>query len=101
MRLAENLRAIVSQRLLPRADDRGMVVAAEVMIATATIRQIIADPSQGSIRDTIEQSKLHYRMQSFDQHLIDLLQRGAIRRETALAAATSSADLQRALLLDT
>lgn len=101
MRLAENLRAIVSQRLLPRADDRGMVVAAEVMIATATIRQIIADPSQGSIRDTIEQSKLHYRMQSFDQHIIDLLQRGAIRRETALAAATSAADLQRALLLDT
>ena len=97
LRLAESLRAVVSQRLLPAADGKGMVLAAEVMIVTGTIREIIRDPSQGSIRDAIEAGGQHYHMQSFDQHLTDLLRAGQISMGTAMSAATNPSDLQRNL----
>jgi hypothetical protein len=48
VRLSENLVAVVSQRLLPRKDGVGRVVAAEVMIVTATIRDAILDRRRSS-----------------------------------------------------
>jgi len=96
-RLADNLKATVSQRLLPRADGQGRVVAMEIMIVTGMVHEIIRDPRAGSLKDTIEKGRTQYGMQSFDQHLTDLYREGAITLETALAAATNRADFERAL----
>jgi twitching motility protein PilT len=96
-RLAENLRATISQRLLPRSDGTGLVAACEVMIVTGSIREVILDPEQGSIKDLIEQGRQHHNMQSFDQHLTDLYTAGVITKDVALEAATNAADFERNL----
>src|SRR5512133_1836039 len=95
VRLAETLHAVVSQRLLPRADGHGRVVAAEVMIVTATIRDLILEGEKISeIRDYIAEGREQYGMQTFDQHLSDLVQQGQVTFEVALAAATRPSDFQ-------
>lgn len=97
LRLSENLRATISQRLLPRADGNGMVVAVEVMICTGTVREVIAQRLKGSLIELIEQGREQYHMQSFDQHLAELYTQGAITREIALQAATNPSDFARRL----
>jgi twitching motility protein PilT len=97
LRLAENLRATISQRLLPRADGRGMVAAVEVMICTGTVREVIAQRIEGSVRDLIEQGRDQYEMQSFDQHLADLYAQGRITRDVAMQAASNPSDFARRL----
>jgi twitching motility protein PilT len=97
VRLAENLRATISQRLLPRADGKGMVVAVEVMICTGSVREVIAERIEGSIKDLIEQGRDQYHMQSFDQHLVELYTQGLITREVALQAASNPSDFVRRL----
>ena len=95
VRLAETLHAVVSQRLLPRADGHGRVVAAEVMIVTATIRDLILEGEKiGEIRDYIAEGREQYGMQTFDQHLSDLVQSGEVTFDVALAAATRPSDFQ-------
>jgi len=95
VRLAETLHAVVSQRLLPRADGHGRVVAAEIMIVTATIKDLILEGEKiGEIRDYIAEGKEQYGMQTFDQHLGDLVQSGEVTFEVALAAATRPSDFQ-------
>jgi twitching motility protein PilT len=92
LRLAESLHAVVSQRLLPRASGTGRVVAAEVMIVTAAIRDLITEGRVGEIRDFIEEGRTQYGMQTFDQHLADLVRSGDITYEVALEAATRPSD---------
>ncbi len=95
VRLAETLHAVVSQRLLPRADGHGRVVAAEVMLVTSTIRELILDGEKiNEIRDYIAEGREQYGMQTFDQHLGDLVQSGDVTFEVALAAATRPSDFQ-------
>jgi twitching motility protein PilT len=99
-RLADNLKATISQRLLRRRDGQGRVVAMEIMVSTLSVREMIKDPSRTwEIKDYIERSRDMYGTQSFDQHLIELYQAGVISLETAKAAATNPADLERALYL--
>ncbi len=98
IRIAENLAGTISQRLLPRADNRGRVVAIELMIVTKTIQEYIKDPSRtAELKDAIEKGRGQYGMQSFDQHLIQLYQNGFITLETAKSAATNPSDFERAL----
>jgi twitching motility protein PilT len=93
MRLAESLRAVVAQRLLPRLDGKGVVPAVEVMVATLAVQECIRDEARtGELGDHIAKGR-HHGMQSFDQHLLQLLQQGAISKEIALTAASSPADL--------
>ena len=94
IRLAESLHAVVSQRLLPRADGKGRAVACEVMIVTPTIRDLIIENRVGEIRDYIADGHVQYGMQTFDQHLTELVNNGEIEFETALAAATRPADFE-------
>ncbi len=94
MRLAESLHSVVSQRLLPRANGEGRVVACEVMIVTPTIRDLIIDNRVGEIRDYISDGHVQYGMQTFDQHLTQLVNDGEIAFETALGAATRPADFE-------
>src|SRR5688500_15685815 len=92
LRLAESLHSVVSQRLLPRAEGKGRVVAAEVMIVTAAIRDLIAEGRVGEIRDFIAEGRTQYGMQTFDQHLHDLVHAGEVSYEVALGAATRPSD---------
>jgi twitching motility protein PilT len=95
IRLAESLHAVISQRLLPRADGQGRIVATEVLIATPTIRDLILDGKRiGEIREYIEEGRDQYGTQSFDQHLADLVNSGAVTFDVALAASTRPADFQ-------
>ena len=93
IRLAESLEAVVSQRLLPRADGKGRVPAVEVMIATPLIRDLILDESRtGSLREAIADGHDQYGMQTFDQHLMQLVREGMVAYDVAVAAATRPAD---------
>ena len=97
-RIADNLKATISQRLLPRADGKGRAVALEIMIVTKTVQEDIRDPSRtDGIKDAIEKGRQQYGMQSFDQHLTDLYRANIITLETAVHAATNPSDFERAL----
>jgi len=97
-RLADTLRATVSQRLLPRASGKGRVPALEIMINTTTIAAYIREADKtGEIKDYIEKSAATMGTQSFDQHLATLLRAGEITEAVAMEAATNAADLQRAM----
>jgi twitching motility protein PilT len=98
LRLSETLLAVISQRLLQRADGKGRAVACEIMRQTKTIQECIADPDKiHMIKEYIEKGRELYKMQSFDQNLTDLYRAGTITLETAKSAATSSADFERNL----
>jgi twitching motility protein PilT len=95
IRLSETLTSVVSQRLLPRADGNGRAVAAEILIVTPAVRDMIADGRRiGEIHDYIEDGRDQYGMQTFDQHLSDLVHDGTVTFETAVAAATNPSDFQ-------
>jgi twitching motility protein PilT len=95
IRLAESLKAVISQRLLPRADGKGRAVAAEIMIVTPAIRDLILDGTRmGEIKDFIEEGKEQYGMQSFDQCLQDLVMNGDVTFETAKMAASNPSDFE-------
>lgn len=94
VRLAESLHAVISQRLLPRKDGNGRVAALEIMIVTPTIRDVMLDRDRvGEIRDFIAAGRAQYGMQTFDQHLEQLVQDDTIELQVALAAASRPSDL--------
>jgi len=98
IRLAENLRATMSQRLLPRADGEGMVVAVELMKVTGTIEDAIRKPElTPTLKDIIEKSREQYGMVSFDQSLTDLYKGELITLDTAKRYSTNASDFERAL----
>jgi len=93
IRLSETLQAVISQRLLPRLDRSGRVVACEVMVVTGTIRDCIRDPERvPEILDLIEEGHEHYGSQTFDQHLMELVRSKLVDFEVAKAAATNPSD---------
>jgi twitching motility protein PilT len=97
-RLADNLRATISQRLLPRSDGKGRVVALEIMVVTGTVQEWLMDMDKPStIRDIIEKSRDQYGMQTFDQCLTDLYKGGLVTLEVAKASASQPGDFVRAL----
>ncbi|MHB8765686.1 MAG: type IV pilus twitching motility protein PilT, partial [Deferrisomatales bacterium] len=101
LRLAENLKATVSQRLLTRKGGKGRVAALEILRMTKTLEECIKDPQRThEIKDVIEAGRDTYGTQSFDQHLMDLFNRGTIDFETARSAATNPSDFERAVLLN-
>ena len=95
VRLAETLTAVVSQRLLPKREGGGRVAALEIMMVTPTIRDLMLDKDRiGEIRDFIADGREQYGMQTFDQHLTDLVTRGEVEFEVALAASTRPSDFE-------
>jgi twitching motility protein PilT len=88
--LARVLRAAVSQRLLPRADGKGRVLAAEVLISTPYVRDCIADRDKtGGIPGAIAAGTSEYGMQTFDQSILGLCQDGLVTVEEALRWVTN------------
>jgi len=99
-RLADNLKAVVSLRLLPNKKQDGRVPAVEIMRSTRTIQECIKDPARAAqITEFIGRGQTD-GMQTFDQHLLDLLRANKISLETALAAASNPADFQTRLELE-
>ncbi len=94
LRLAESLHAVVSQRLLPRADGKGRAVACEIMVNTPTIRDLILQQNVGDIRDFMAEGRDQYGMQTFDQHLAEMVTSGIVSFDVALAASTRPADFE-------
>ena len=90
IQLSAVLKAIVSMRLLPRADGLGRVPAIEVLISTAYIRDCVENKEKTKlIRDAINQGTSQYGMQTFDQSLYLLYKNGLITLEEALRRATN------------
>jgi twitching motility protein PilT len=90
LQLAATLKAVISQRLVPRADNTGRAPAVEVMITTAYIRDCIINPDKTRlIRDAIAAGVSQYGMQTFDQSLYDLYTKQVITYEEALLRASN------------
>jgi len=101
-RLADCLAAVVSQRLVKRADRRGRIAACEILVATDAIRECIRDPSKTVNIRSFQENGESYGMQTFDQHIIQLFADGVLDRETARLAATSPSNFDRLVaILDT
>ncbi len=92
--LAQVLKAIVSQRLVPTADGKARVPAAEILIATERVKDLISDPQKTwEIRQAIHEGSIHYGMQTFDQCLYTLYKSSMITYDEAMRQATNSNDL--------
>jgi twitching motility protein PilT len=99
-RLADNLKAVVSLRLLPNKKQTARVPAVEIMRATRSIQECIRDPGKTQdINDYIAKGRPE-NMQTFDQHLLDLLRANKISVETAMAAASNPTDFKTKLALE-
>ncbi|HET8541729.1 MAG TPA: type IV pilus twitching motility protein PilT [Anaeromyxobacter sp.] len=93
LQLGSVLKAVISQRLVPRADGKGRVPAIEVLLATARVRELVEDKDRTKeIPDAIAQGHVTYGMQTFDQSLMALLKGGMISYEEALRQATNPDD---------
>jgi twitching motility protein PilT len=90
LQLASVLKAVVSQRLLPRVDGKGRAAAAEVMISTPFIRDCIVDKDKTNlIHGAIGSGTSQYGMQTFDQSIFGLVQQGLVTYEEALRWASN------------
>ncbi|MHA1569799.1 MAG: type IV pilus twitching motility protein PilT, partial [Alphaproteobacteria bacterium] len=91
--LAAVLKAIVSQRLVARADKQGRVPAVEVLVTNARVRECIRDMKKTSdIPDLMKQSFTTYGMQSFDMSLLGLVQKKLVTVDEAMEQATNPGD---------
>src|SRR5574344_2960168 len=91
--LSLNLRAMISQRLLPRQGSKGRVAALEVMLNTPLIADLIAKGDVVEIKEIMKKSR-ELGMQTFDQSLFDLYESGAVMYEDALRNADSVNDVR-------
>ncbi|NND80822.1 MAG: PilT/PilU family type 4a pilus ATPase [Gammaproteobacteria bacterium] len=93
-KLAHNLRVIVTQRLLPRAEGAGRCVACEVLTVTPLARELIVDPLRiKEVKDLIKGGDKVEGMLHFDEHLEQLVRDEVITEEVALTNASSATDL--------
>ncbi|MEF8727394.1 MAG: PilT/PilU family type 4a pilus ATPase [Accumulibacter sp.] len=93
MDLSLNLRALVSQRLLPKKDGKGRVPAIEIMLNSPLISDLIFKGQVQEIKDVMKRSR-ELGMQTFDQALFDLYEAGLITYTDALRNADSLNDLR-------
>ncbi|QEH38699.1 Twitching mobility protein [Aquisphaera giovannonii] len=84
--LANTLQAVLAQRLLPRADGKGLVLACEIGIATPAVRKRIREGEPHLLFSEMQMGRKH-QMQTIDMALLDLYQRGEISYDTALSNA--------------
>ncbi|HMK13390.1 MAG TPA: PilT/PilU family type 4a pilus ATPase [Burkholderiales bacterium] len=93
MDLSLNLRAFVSQRLIPRKEGKGRVAAVEIMLNSPLISDLIFKGEVQEIKEIMSRSR-ELGMQTFDQSLYDLYESGQISYEDALRNADSVNDLR-------
>jgi twitching motility protein PilU len=93
MDLSLNVRAFISQRLIPKRDGKGRIAAMEVMLNSPLISDLIFKGAVDEIKEIIKKSR-ELGMQTFDQSLFDLYENGEISYEDALRNADSINDLR-------
>ena len=93
MDLSLNIRALVSQRLIPKKDGKGRVAAVEVMLNSPLIQDLIFKGEVHEIKGIMAKSR-ELGMQTFDQHLFDLYEQGLVSYEDALRNADSVNELR-------
>src|SRR5438067_8040869 len=93
LQLGAVLKAVVSQRLVPRADGKGRVAAVEVLVVNSRVREMIEDKDRTKeITQAISQSYTTYGMQTFDQSLMSLFKQNIITYEEALRQCSNPDD---------
>ena len=99
MDLSLNLKALVSQRLMPKQDGKGRVAAVEIMINSPLISDLIFKGDVSEVKEIMKKSR-NAGMQTFDQALFDLYEANAITYEDALRNADSLNDLRLQIKLN-
>ena len=99
MDLSLNLRAMVSQRLIPRQDGKGRTAAVEIMLNTPLISDLVFKGEVSEIKEIMKKSR-NLGMQTFDQALFDLYEANIITYEDALRNADSLNDLRLQIKLN-
>jgi len=95
LQLGAVLRAVVSQRLVPKADGRGRFPAVEILLVTHLVRELVEDKDRTKeIADAISKGHQQYGMQTFDQSLMFALKKGLVTFEEALRQATNADDFK-------
>ncbi|MEO7428769.1 MAG: PilT/PilU family type 4a pilus ATPase [Acidimicrobiales bacterium] len=95
--LVSVLRGIACQRLLERADGKGRVVAAEVLVGTAKVVDVIADGARAGELERVLADGQYHGMQTLDQALLERVRDGLISMRDALAASSNPEDLRIAM----
>ena len=99
MDLSLNLRAMVSQRLIPKQDSKGRAAVVEVMLNTPLISDLIFKGDVSEIKEIMKKSR-NLGMQTFDQALFDAFENNVITYEDALRNADSVNDLRLQIKLN-
>jgi twitching motility protein PilT len=87
-RIGDALQGVIAQRLLPRRDATGQVLAVEILIASGTVRESIKRPENNpGLNELMEKGVHPYGMQTFAMHMKQLVQQGVIDKDTARVAA--------------
>ena len=95
LQLASILKAVISQRLIPRADGKGRVPALEILRNTARIKELIIDKDRTrEIPDAIARGFTSYGMQTFDQSIMQLYKKGLITLDESLQQCTNPDDFK-------
>lgn len=95
VRLAEVLRGVVAQQLLPRADGQGRAPAFEVLVGTDEVRDVLKTGAPEALLAVMEADKDNQGMQSFQQEIAELLTEGVIDAKTAEAAGVTAVPKRR------
>ena len=99
MDLSLNMKAMISQRLVPKQDSKGRVAAVEIMLNTPLIADLIFKGEVSEIKEIMKKSR-NLGMQTFDQALFDAFEANAITYEDALRNADSVNDLRLQIKLN-
>jgi len=96
-RLADVLRAVVSQRLLPKRGTKGRVVCCEVMLNNFTVKDCIRDAAKTQAIPGVLERAADQQMQTFDKNLVALVREGLVAQEVGLSYAVAPNDVRRLL----
>lgn len=94
MQLSMLLEGVVSQRLLPKRDGAGRIPAAEILLATPTVREMLHGGRTRELTKAIQEGSEHYGSQTFNQALARLVKAGKVNVEDALAASDNADGLK-------
>jgi twitching motility protein PilU len=99
MDLSLNMKALISQRLLPRQEGKGRCAAVEILLNTPLVADLIFQGKVGDLKDLMKRSR-ELGMQTFDQALFDMYEANLVTYEDALRNADSVNDLRLQIKLD-
>lgn len=94
LQLATTLLAVVSQRLIPRADGEGLACACEILVKSPSVERLIIDNKIDEIEQAIETSGTYYKMQTMNQSIAQLVRSGIITKEEAVRYSDKPEDLR-------